>query len=352
MAVAVRRVRRRRPWGTIVVLGLLAIALTWVLIPLSQGKPIPDPRTVLSDYFNPKVQAAERQGRPDSGPAEGRVRVFVSGREIPAYEKVIRDDLWNAGINDWAQTDVDESLVESAGVLVKASDIVGRVLSHTKAKGYVFTEKDFLPEGTRPGLSAGVPAGKRALRIDVDKVHGIVGLQPGDRFDMVSALSLDGTSTDRPELTGLYSGLVRRQAQMSNYRRARVQVLVQNGVVVTPLQTRQIPMTNTSLTRGTTVRTIPVQEMVIALAPEEVAPFMEALSVEAQITCLARSGRPDDVLDSLTPASEPDLSMWAPYFPGTGTLGEGEPVRVIESIDDRERTFIPVPGQPSSGAKQ
>jgi len=106
-----------------------------------------------------------------------------------------------------------------------------------------------------------------------------------------------------------------------------------------------VPTTSTSLTRGTTTRTLPVQEMVIALEPDEVAPFMEALSVEAQITCLARSGRPDDPVDSLTPSSEPDLMLW-----GTGLAAGGNSLvpsagsmAVIESISDRERTLVPVP---------
>ena len=344
MAVAVRRVRRRRPYGTILVLGLVAVALVWVLIPLSRGEPIPDPRDLLSRFLSPQVLAAESSTKGDSGPAPGKVRVFISGREIAAYNKVQRDDVWNAGKNTWAYSEVDESLVESAGVIVDFNDIVGRVMANRKSPGYVFTEKDFLPEGTRPGLSAGVPAGKRALRVDVDKVHGIVGLQPGDRFDIVAALSLDVDPASRPDFEGVYSSLVRSQTQLSTYRRARVQVLVQNGVVVTPLETRQIPTTSTTLTRGTTVRTIPVQEMVIALDPEEVAPFMEALSVEAQITCLARSGRPDDVLDSVTPSSEPDLSYWTPFVPGSGPNGQGGTVSIVETIDDQERTLVPVPG--------
>lgn len=347
MAVAVRRVRRRRPYGTIFVLGLLAVGLAWVLIPLSRGEAIPDPRALLERFLSPDVVAAATS-RKSSGPAPGKVRVFVSGREIPAYSKILRDDLWNAEKGTWAYSDVDESIVESSGVVVDVTDIVGRVLAHRKSAGYVFTEKDFLPEGTRPGLSAGVPAGKRALRIDVDKVQGIVGLQPGDRFDMVAALSLDVDPASRPAFAGVYSSLLQRQAQMNNYRRARVQVLVQNGVVVTPLETRQVPITNSSLTRGTTVRTIPKQEMVIALDPAEVAPFMESLSVDAQITCLARSGRPDDVLDSLTPSSEPDLSLWAPYMPGQVGQGGGA-VTIIESIDDQQRSLMPVPGGASSG---
>ena len=347
MAVPVRRsARPRRPYGTIAVLTLLAAGLLWVLVPYSQGEPISGPLAVLNDLF-PSVFASEEAPEDEpSGPAEGMVRVFISGRTIPAYTKLVRDDLWNAAKGTWAYTDVEESLIESAGVLVGMSDIVGRVLADQKAPGYVFTESDFLAKGTRPGLSAGVPAGKRALRIAVDTVHGIVGLQPGDRFDMVSALSINAPKAGgAPALSGPYSHILGQQAQAAAPPRAQVRVLVQNGIVVTPLQTRQIPISSASLTSGTTVRTVPKQEMVIALDPEEVAPFMEALSVGAEITCLARSGRPDDPQDSVTPSHEPELSTWTNLLPGgSAALGSANAMTVIESISDKDRALIPVPG--------
>ncbi len=342
MAVPARQ-SKRRPYGTILFLTLLAAGLIWVLLPLSRGEPLPGPLAALERFLPRQAFASEGSEQGTSAPEEGRVRVFVSGRSIAAYNKIVRDDLWNPTKNTWAYSDLDESLVESSGVIVNVQDIVGRVLAHDKSPGYVFTEKDFLPEGTRPGLSAGVPAGKRALRIEVDKVHGIVGLQPGDRFDMVAAISLDGKPTAQPAFSGLYSAVMGRQAELDNYRRAKVKVLVQNGIVVTPLQTRQVPTTSSSLTQGTRVRTIPVQEMVVALAPEEVAPFMEALSIEAEITCLARSGRPDDLMDSVTPSSDPTPSLWS--F-SSGSAGDPNGMKVIESIQDGERTLIPVPGAP------
>ena len=340
-----RTTRRRRPWGTIVIVALIAVVLGWVVFPLSMGKPIPDPRVAIPAFFTGDVLAAEKNNAYEAVPP-GKVRVFISGRAIPAYSKIKRDDLWNPAKNTWAHSDVSEDLVEQRGILFDAKEIVGRVLAHDKAPGYAFTEKDFLPKGTRPGLSAGIPAGKRALRIDVEKVHGIVGLQPGDRFDMVSALAVDQSKTAgllADSYGGVFTEQLKRQAQMNNLPQARVRVLVQNGIVVTPLQTRGVPTTNTSLTRGTSVRTLPVQEMVIALDPEEVAPFLEALSVEANITCLARSGRPDDPLDSVTPSSEP-----TPLLFGPGGLGRdsGGGMSIIESIDDTKREFVPVPSAP------
>ena len=164
---------------------------------------------------------------------------------------------------------------------------------------------------------------------------------------MVAALPLGDAmnSANQPAFVGVYSAQMKRKAELASYQRARVQVLVQNGVVVSPLQTRAVPVTSTTLTQGQRTRTIPVQEMVIALDPDEVAPFLEALSVEAEITCLARSGRPDDPVDSITPSSDPTTSFWG-GLQGMPDWRKADPeanFSVIESIEDGERKFVPVP---------
>ena len=64
-------------------------------------------------------------------------------------------------------------------------------------------------------------------------------------------------------------------------------------MVVIPVKTRNVPTTVSSLTQGASTRTMPVQEIVLAVAPEEVAPLAEAIDLKYEITCAARSGRPE-----------------------------------------------------------
>ena len=75
-------------------------------------------------------------------------------------------------------------------------------------------------------------------------------------------------------------------------KRSIVRPLVQDGVVVMPVRTRNVPISSTSLTQGMTTRTMPVQEIVIAVEPEEVALLAEAMDLKYEITCVARSGQP------------------------------------------------------------
>ena len=80
-------------------------------------------------------------------------------------------------------------------MLVNISDILGRVLDHPKEPGYVFTELRFPAPGTREGLVAGIPAGKRAIRISADQVEGLYGLNTGDRFDLVATMPISAGRT-------------------------------------------------------------------------------------------------------------------------------------------------------------
>jgi Flp pilus assembly protein CpaB len=243
------------------------------------------------------------------GPSHrGMVAVPVSGGAIPAYTRIVRDHLWSPKTGSFAVIYMSPAQV-SPEIIQSMSGIIGRVVDHDKPAGYAFTESDFLPRGTRPGLVAGIPAGKRAMRIAAEKIQGMSGLLPGDRFDVLSTLPIEGGRTGLGA-GGLYGQQLDLQARLTNWQKqATVRVVVQNGHIVQPVSTRQVPVVNNTLTQGTIVRTRPVQEIVIAVDPKEVAHLTEAMAVGAELSCVPRSGRPDDPVDSVTPESRP----WSPY---------------------------------------
>jgi Flp pilus assembly protein CpaB len=240
-------------------------------------------------------------------------------------------------------------------MLVKLSDIMGRVLDHDKQPGYVFTENDFLPKGTREGIVAGIPPGKRAIRVLADKVEGLYGLRAGDRFDLVATLPIDGRGGTAQAFNfgGVYGQQLALQAKLTNWQKqATVRVMAQNAVVVEPMATRQVPVFSSSLTQGATTRMKPVQEIVIAVDPDEVARLTEAIAVEAKISCVPRSGRPDDPIDSVTP----DLRPVSPFTgPGTaafaassapaGGIQGAPPFSTVETISGTKRELTAVPRQ-------
>jgi Flp pilus assembly protein CpaB len=275
----------------------------------------------------------------------GLVAVPTPARTIAAYTRVRRDHLWDPKGQRLTVVYLPPKAVTSE-MIVNLADVIGRVLDHDKTPGYVFTESDFLPKGTREGFVAGIPAGKRAIRIAAERVEGLYGLHSGDRFDLLATMPIDASRSSGLNFSGVYGQQMALQAQLSNWQKqATVRVIVQNGTIVEPMATRGVPTYQSSLTEGGASRVRPVQEAVLAINPEEVALLTEAMAVEAKITTIPRSGRPDDPVDSRTP----DLRPVSPFTaPGAGDpdAPNGEAAfNFVETILGQKRALAAVPKQ-------
>jgi len=283
--------------------------------------------------------AAKRSGL-DVPP--GSVAVPLSAAPIPAYTQITRDHMWDAK-NQRAAVVVMRSSEVPPGMLTEFAQIRGRVLARDKGAGYVFTDDDFLPPGTRPGLVAGIPSGKRAVRLRAEQVSGIFGLRAGDRVDLVATIPLDTKASSDFGLKGVGAAQLAVEARVSNWQKqATVRTIVQDGMIVQPLVVRQEPVATRSLTQGVGVQNRPVQEVVIAVEPAEVPVITEALAVKAEVAAIPRSGRPDDPRGSRTP----DLQPWTPFG---GVVREAEPsasegsFSLVEKITGSQRDLQAVP---------
>lgn len=228
--------------------------------------------------------------KPPEPSHEGDVLVPLSARVIPAFTRITRDDLIAGG--RWVEMWVPKDRVPP-GAITDRTKIIGRVMSHEKGPNYSFTEEgDFMPPGTRPGLVAGIPKGKRSLTIEATKIPGLHGLSAGDRFDVLATI--------KPEKSLVNSG-----KGPPPQKEPEVRVLVHNGMLISPIRIRATPTTTNSLMNGQRTSTKPVEEVVIAVDPEEIAELSAAFSIDAAITCVARSGHPDDSGESITPGLPP-----------------------------------------------
>ncbi len=294
MRTPARGYSARRKW-----LGLSPAAITAIVIVMAFGG------LWITGVVDP-IRLFRGSGEPSH---RGMVAIPVSAMGILVYTKITRDHLWNGATHSFAIVYLRPEQV-TPEIVRNQSSIIGRVMDHDKPSTYAFTESDFLPPGTKPGLVAGIPAGKRAMRVPADRITGLIGLLPGDRFDLLSTLPIDGSGGAGIGGGGLYGRQLELQARLTNWQKqATVRVVVQNGSIVQPMTTRQVPVSSSSLTQGLVVRTKPVQEVVIAVYPAEVAHLTEALAVGADVSCIPRSGRPDDPYESVTPESNP----WSPY---------------------------------------
>ena len=284
---------RRRPLWHTVLLAVLAIAFGGAAtIAALAGLKVIDPAKLA--FWRSK----------EAIPADW-VAVPMCARPIPAYTKVTRDYLMNPKTVQWASIYLPPKAVPK-GVIVDRLKILGRVTAREKPAEYAFKEEDFLPEGTSPGVAGGTPPGKLAITLDAGMLKGIVyDLQEGDHVVLQASTTVDmpGASHSNGGRSG--TSVVATPNMTLLPKRSLVTTLVQDGVVVTPARTRNKPVSSTSLTQGMTTRTVPVQEIVIAVDPQEVPLLNEAMELKYEITCMVRSGRPAPVG---TPASHPSDS--------------------------------------------
>ncbi|MEQ8767917.1 MAG: hypothetical protein RL885_28695 [Planctomycetota bacterium] len=301
--------------------------------------------------------------KPKENLLEGKVPVPVAARFIPAYEKVSKDDLWD--LQRQTIKFVYLTAPVGGGIVKNASDILNRVLRKDKEPGYVFFESDFLPKGTRPGITAGIPPGKVSHRVSADKIHGLHGLNPQDRFFLIATYPLEDereTPFSQLPLQGAQKLLAEVQDRSNNAsNKARVEIIVRDGYVVTAVQTRNSTKTVNTLTSGKVTRNSPVQEMVIALDPQESVKLAEALALKAEITCSALSGNadsPEIELPDTTPRNDSKGNSLLDQMWGTpsGEDSEGkDPVeldyKIIDTIEGGKTKTEVVPRKKKSTSR-
>lgn len=243
------------------------------------------------------------------GPPPGSVAIPAAAHAIPAYTAVKLEHLVdpNTGQIKWIYLPAGSVPPEA---ILTPTEIVGRVVKRDKSAGYAFQEAEFLPKGTRSGIVGGTPPGKRALTLDASKIGGIHALKAGDHLDLLASAPMDDgesrASRDQREL------VLARDLAANAVGQADVRVIAHDGVIVSPVTTRGIPTTTSSLTEGARTTLRPVQEVVIAVDPTEVAPLNEAMALEMRIMAVARSGHPDDPgAASVTPGTKPKKSQSA-----------------------------------------
>jgi hypothetical protein len=245
----------------------------------------------------------------------GMIPVPICARTIPPYTRVTREFLVNPATGEMANYWFHPDKLPK-GVITDVHNVLGRVTARQKDVAYVFSEDNFLPEGTRPGMVAGVPPGKRAITIDIGKLEGVFGLQVGDRFDLVASIPIDklssfgGADWNRVAVSELAVSPPSSSAQNGSHnqgksQRTETRMLAREALVVSPVTIRNKPIVSSTLMQGTSVRTVPVQEIVIAVAEDEVAPVTDALGLSLEINCVAHSGRPNDLAPAVPPGMVP-----------------------------------------------
>lgn len=115
----------------------------------------------------------------EEGPPPGTVPLPVAATNLPPFTRIEPAHLA-------VQYAREDAIPER--VLRDPAQIVYRVLAEAREAGAAFREADFLPPGTQPGPTAGLPPGWVAVTIDAADLEGTVGLlSVGDHVVVAAA---------------------------------------------------------------------------------------------------------------------------------------------------------------------
>lgn len=226
----------------------------------------------------------------------GEVALIVSRVDIPAYTRITREHVVSPRTLRPSVVFLEQSRVEP-DMLKTFAEVSGRVLATNKSAGTVFRDGEFLPSGTRAGIVAGIPAGKRAVVVEANRVRGSFSLNLGDSFDLVTMTpEIEAMFPIGPDGKPIVSSpaALRRQLQDARLRPA---LLVSDAKVVRPVTARQeFFERRAGLVGGRVdISTKPVEEFTFSMNVNEVGGVLKALTEGRMILAVARSGRIDEI---------------------------------------------------------
>ena len=220
----------------------------------------------------------------------GQLAFPALSRPVPAFERIGREHLTNSETGQLNVVWLPEATAEVASR--DLSELLGRVLSRDKVAGMVLTEADFLPKGTMPGPSAGIPPGKFAITVPVAGIPGLEQLRNGDRFDLMVALKAadnDGESSGNTEPAAVFGGIKPPSLRVGQLSRQHgVKRLITGGQLIVLINGTE------QFTKGSVgLKSSADTFAEIAIDEEEIGPLTEAISLKTPMTCIVRSGHPD-----------------------------------------------------------
>ncbi len=240
-------------------------------------------------WLSPTAPLAEN--RPSR---EGRVAIPKSLVNLNAYEVVQREDVFDLTLGDDSYFWLPKRQVEDHPEWIRnADDIIGRVMARDKRADFVFSAKDFLPEGSRSGIAGGVPAGKQGFFLEAEKIPGMRFLKSGDRFDLLA--SAPEESNEASSEYGLLVGGIKARGGKP-IPLSGVQILVQNAEMIALTTSGQMTTQGglelaTTDARGRVTSNERGERVAIAIDPAEAVPLTRALGGDTDIHMVTRSGQ-------------------------------------------------------------
>jgi hypothetical protein len=228
-------------------------------------------------------------------------------------------------------------LVKVGGAFTQATDIIGRVVKSDKSPGFAFAENNFFERGTPSGLAGATPPGMRAMTLKADQLAGVHRISMGEQIDLVANIPLQKLNRFERSTGSRLPGaelIVDPTSARSEDTETTARLVARQAVVLTPVLKRVSTETSASLSQGKRLLSVPVEEVVLAVAAEDVSAVTAALELGATVNVLVRSGRlTSDDTSPIVPAG-----MVAVPIPGQ-TLLAYQTIRTV-SFEDPATAYV------------
>lgn len=242
-----------------------------------------------------------------------------------------------------------KQLVKLGGAYTQATDIIGRVVKSDKSPGFAFSEGNFFERGTPAGLAGATPPGMRAMTLASKQLSGVHRISTGEQIDLVANIPLEKlgrferSTGSRLPGAELVADAGRSAGVQDSETTARL--VARQAIVLTPVIKRVTTETSASLSQGKSLLSVPVEEVVLAVAAEDVAAVTSALELGATVNVLVRSGR----LSSDDATSTVPEGMVAVPIPGQ-TLLAYQTIRTV-SFEDPATAYVRTINVPAATAE-
>lgn len=265
-----------------------------IQIPVNARPIAPYAAVTRDDMIDPQKRAiATIELRPDQIVGIGLKYIGDDGQEVSSAAREVTEENGTFMISiDGGKRIPIGRVRELGGAMMSVNDIIGRVVSKEKNPGLAFTESSFLPKGTRPGLAGATPPGMQSMTLESSSITGIHGLKLGDKVDLIASVPHDMLSEFDPSHKSRIGVQFVTRSKASDPPQAVVErTIAQSAILLTPVRIRQKPSTTSSLTEGQRVQNIPVEEVVLALAPSDIPHVKKALHKGLSVMAVAQSGQ-------------------------------------------------------------
>jgi pilus assembly protein CpaB len=237
------------------------------------------------------------------GQNSGQGRIAVANAEIQLGSAITPEMV---RMVDWPQSN------QPPGVFTEVEKLHGRVVTGTVQRGEPVLEARLAPIGTKGGLSAIVPAGKRAMTVRVNDVVGVAGFAlPGTFVDVMVNTQEEGSKNNDRDRTiskiVLDRILVLAVAQEADRDNTKPKVVNAVTLEVTPQQAEMLDLARSVGTLSLVLRNQAesgeattvgaTKQQLLGTQPPPPAP------VPAPV--VRRAARPVPVLVATTPAPAP-----------------------------------------------